>query len=107
MRFRLLHELAAKPRQHLVLLSATPHSGKDETFRNLLGLLVLRRFQEAGHRPIALAGGATGMVGDPSGRSEERNLLDEATLAANVAAIKAQLAARTAARQPGPSEQAA
>ena len=59
---------------------------------NLLGLLVLRRFQEAGHRPIALAGGATGMVGDPSGRSEERNLLDEATLAANVAAITAQIA---------------
>lgn len=59
---------------------------------NLLGLLVLRRFQEAGHRPVALAGGATGMVGDPSGRSEERNLLDEATLAANVAAIKAQIA---------------
>jgi tyrosyl-tRNA synthetase len=58
---------------------------------NLLGLLVLRRFQEAGHRPIALAGGATGMVGDPSGRSEERNLLDPATLAANVAAIKAQI----------------
>ncbi len=59
---------------------------------NLIGLLVLRRFQEAGHRPIALAGGATGMVGDPSGRSEERNLLDEATLAANVAAIKGQIA---------------
>lgn len=58
---------------------------------NLLGLLVLRRFQDAGHRPIALAGGATGMVGDPSGRSEERNLLDEATLEANVAAIKAQI----------------
>jgi len=58
---------------------------------NLIGLLVLRRFQEAGHRPIALAGGATGMVGDPGGRSEERNLLDEVTLAANVAAIKAQI----------------
>ncbi|NLD77224.1 MAG: tyrosine--tRNA ligase [Acidimicrobiales bacterium] len=58
---------------------------------NLLGLLVLRRFQEAGHRPVALAGGATGMVGDPSGRSEERNLLDDATLSANVAAIKAQI----------------
>jgi tyrosyl-tRNA synthetase len=58
---------------------------------NLLGLLVLRRFQDAGHRPIALAGGATGMVGDPSGRSEERNLLDEDTLAANVAAIKVQI----------------
>jgi tyrosyl-tRNA synthetase len=59
---------------------------------NLIGLLVLRRFQDAGHRPVALAGGATGMVGDPSGKSEERNLLDEATLAANVAAIKAQMA---------------
>ena len=59
---------------------------------NLIGLLVLRRFQDAGHRPVALAGGATGMVGDPSGRSEERNLLDDATLTANVAAIKAQMA---------------
>jgi tyrosyl-tRNA synthetase len=59
---------------------------------NLIGLLVLRRFQDAGHRPVALAGGATGMVGDPGGRSEERNLLDEATLDANVAAIKAQIA---------------
>ena len=59
---------------------------------NLIGLLVLRRFQDAGHRVVALAGGATGMVGDPSGRSEERNLLDEATLDANVAAIKAQIA---------------
>jgi len=58
---------------------------------NLIGLLVLRRFQEAGHRPLALAGGATGMVGDPSGRSQERNLLDEATLNANVAAIKGQI----------------
>ncbi|MBN2621798.1 MAG: tyrosine--tRNA ligase [Acidimicrobiales bacterium] len=59
---------------------------------NLIGLLVLRRFQDAGHRPVALAGGATGMVGDPGGRSEERNLLDDATLSANVAAIKAQMA---------------
>ncbi|MBA2496620.1 MAG: tyrosine--tRNA ligase, partial [Acidimicrobiia bacterium] len=58
---------------------------------NLIGLLVLRRFQDAGHRPIALAGGATGMVGDPSGRSDERNLLDVATLAANVAAISVQI----------------
>jgi tyrosyl-tRNA synthetase len=59
---------------------------------NLIGLLVLRRFQDAGHRVVALAGGATGMVGDPSGRSEERNLLDDRTLSANVAAIKAQIA---------------
>ena len=58
---------------------------------NLIGLLVLRRFADAGHRPVALVGGATGMVGDPGGRSEERNLLDEATLAANVAGIRAQV----------------
>ena len=58
---------------------------------NLIGLLLLRRFQDAGHRPIALAGGATGMVGDPSGRSEERNLLDDDVLSANVASIKAQM----------------
>jgi tyrosyl-tRNA synthetase len=60
---------------------------------NLIGLVVLKRFQDAGHRPIALAGGATGMIGDPSGRSSERNLLDDDTLSANVAAIKAQIGA--------------
>ncbi len=58
---------------------------------NLIGLLILRRFQDAGHRPVALVGGATGMIGDPGGRSEERNLLDAETLAANVAAITAQV----------------
>ena len=47
---------------------------------NLLGQVMLRRFQLAGHRPVVLAGGATGMVGDPGGRSEERNLLDRETL---------------------------
>ncbi|MET0914166.1 MAG: tyrosine--tRNA ligase, partial [Acidimicrobiales bacterium] len=59
---------------------------------NLVPLLVLRRFQDFGHRPIVLAGGATGMVGDPGGRSDERNLLDPETLRANTAAIKVQLA---------------
>ena len=54
---------------------------------NLIGLLILRRFQEAGHRVLPLAGGATGMVGDPSGRSDERNLLDDDALAANLAGI--------------------
>jgi tyrosyl-tRNA synthetase len=58
---------------------------------NFIGVLMLRRFQDAGHRPIVLVGGATGMVGDPGGRSEERNLLDEETLAANVAGIRGQL----------------
>ncbi len=58
---------------------------------NLVPLLLLRRFQDFGHRPIALAGGATGMVGDPSGRSDERNLLDSDVLDHNLAAIKLQL----------------
>jgi tyrosyl-tRNA synthetase len=58
---------------------------------HLLGQIMLRRFQLAGHRPFVLAGGATGMVGDPGGRSEERNLLDRDTLAHNVARIKGQL----------------
>ncbi|HVU23361.1 MAG TPA: tyrosine--tRNA ligase [Opitutus sp.] len=58
---------------------------------HLMGQLTLRRFQLAGHHPIALAGGATGMVGDPSGKSAERNLLTREQLAHNVAAIKAQL----------------
>ncbi|MDP6481513.1 MAG: tyrosine--tRNA ligase [Acidimicrobiales bacterium] len=60
---------------------------------HLVPLLLLRRFQDGGHRPIALAGGATGMVGDPSGRSEERNLLGAAELSANVEAMASQLRA--------------
>jgi tyrosyl-tRNA synthetase len=59
---------------------------------HLVGQLTLRRFQLAGHFPIALAGGATGMVGDPSGKSAERNLLTREQLAHNVASIKSQLA---------------
>ena len=58
---------------------------------HLVGVLTLRRFQDAGHRPLALVGGATGMIGDPSGRSDERNLLDAPTLRSNVTAIEAQL----------------
>jgi tyrosyl-tRNA synthetase len=58
---------------------------------NLVGLLVLRRFADAGHNAIALAGGATGMIGDPGGRSKERNLLDEATLASNNERIARQI----------------
>jgi tyrosyl-tRNA synthetase len=60
---------------------------------NLVPLLLLRRFQLAGHLPIALAGGATGMIGDPGGRSEERNLLDSDTLDRNTRAITKQLEA--------------
>jgi tyrosyl-tRNA synthetase len=58
---------------------------------SLIGQLTLRRFQLAGHSPITLAGGATGMIGDPSGKSAERNLLSRERLDANVASIKAQL----------------
>jgi tyrosyl-tRNA synthetase len=58
---------------------------------NLVPTILLKRLQLAGHRPIIVVGGATGMVGDPSGKSEERNLLDDATLANNVAGIRSQL----------------
>jgi len=59
---------------------------------HLVGQLTLRRFQLAGHRPIALAGGATGMIGDPSGKSAERNLLSRERLDQNLVSIKGQLA---------------
>jgi len=58
---------------------------------SLVPILLLVHLQKAGHKPIALVGGATGMVGDPSGKSEERNLLNEETLAKNLAGIKSQL----------------
>jgi tyrosyl-tRNA synthetase len=58
---------------------------------NLIGLLVLRRFADAGHNAVALAGGATGMIGDPGGRSKERNLLDAESLARNTKRIAGQL----------------
>jgi tyrosyl-tRNA synthetase len=60
---------------------------------SLVPILLLMHLQKAGHRPVVLVGGATGMIGDPSMKSEERNLLDEATLAHNVASIQRQLAA--------------
>ncbi len=59
---------------------------------NLVPTILLKRFQLAGHRPIVVVGGATGMIGDPSGKSDERNLLDDTTLATNLAGIRAQLA---------------
>lgn len=58
---------------------------------SLVPILLLVHFQKAGHKPIALVGGATGMVGDPSGKSEERNLLSEEVLQKNVAGVRAQL----------------
>ena len=59
---------------------------------HLVSVMILKHFQNCGHKPFALVGGATGMIGDPSMKSAERNLLDEATLNHNVAALKAQLA---------------
>ena len=70
---------------------------------HLVGQLFMRRFQMAGHRPFPLAGGATGMIGDPGGRSEERNLLDDDTLRHNVECIKAQLS-RLLDFEPGPTQ---
>ena len=58
---------------------------------HLCGVMMLRHLQRAGHKPLALVGGATGMIGDPSGKSQERNLLNEETLRHNVACIKEQL----------------
>ncbi len=59
---------------------------------HLVSVMILKHFQRCGHRPIALIGGATGMIGDPSGKSQERNLLNEETLRHNQEAIKKQLA---------------
>lgn len=74
----------------------TAYAGYDPTSSslhvgNLVPTIMLKRLQLAGHRPLIVVGGATGMIGDPSGKSEERNLLDDSTLQFNVAAIRAQL----------------
>ncbi len=58
---------------------------------SLIPIMILKHMQKAGHKPIALVGGATGMVGDPSGKSDERNLLDEATLNKNIEGVKSVL----------------
>lgn len=76
--------------------SRTVYAGFDPTadslhVGSLLPLMMLRRFQKAGHKPIAIVGGATGMIGDPSGKSAERNLLSAEALAANVAGIEQQM----------------
>lgn len=74
----------------------TVYAGYDPTspslhIGNLIPTILLRRFQCAGHRPIVLVGGSTGMIGDPSGKSQERNLMDADTLAVNLAGIRNQL----------------
>jgi tyrosyl-tRNA synthetase len=92
----LLHDLMPGTEEQLMKEVTSGYIGFDPTSDSLhIGSLVqitlLRHFQLCGHKPIALVGGATGMVGDPSGKSQERNLLDEAQLRHNVNCVKKQL----------------
>src|SRR3990170_827979 len=80
--------LEAKPR---VVYAGFDPTADSLHVGSLLPLLLLRRFQRAGHKPIAVVGGATGMIGDPSGKSQERNLLSKESLDANVAGLRAQM----------------
>ena len=77
--------------QKLTVYAGFDPSSSSLQIGNLVGILALMRFQQAGHRPIALIGGATGMIGDPSGKDTERNLLGPEGVAANVAKIRRQL----------------
>jgi len=93
----LIHDTIPETEEYLNEHKTVGYIGFDPTADSLhigsmVQILVLKHFQNAGHTPIALVGGATGMVGDPSGKSAERNLLDEETLNRNVAGVKAQLA---------------
>lgn len=92
----MVHDYMPGLEEHLNEAMRTAYVGFDPTadslhIGNLVSILMLRHFQLAGHKPIALVGGATGMIGDPSGKSKERNLLDEETLRHNQEAIKKQL----------------
>ncbi len=92
----MLHDAMPGTEEHLLTGMQTAYVGIDPTadslhIGHLVSVMMLRHFQLAGHRPLALVGGATGMIGDPSGKSAERNLLDEPTLRHNEDAIKKQL----------------
>lgn len=92
----MLHDIMPGTEEQLQKEMTTAYVGIDPTadslhIGHLCGVMMLRHFQRCGHKPIALLGGATGMIGDPSGKSAERNLLDEETLNHNVACIKKQL----------------
>jgi tyrosyl-tRNA synthetase len=92
----LLHDIMPDTEAHLLEHATAGYIGFDPTadslhIGSLVQILILKHFQNAGHKPIALVGGATGMVGDPSGKSAERNLLDEASLQKNIEGVKAQL----------------
>jgi len=93
----MLHDIMPETEDYLLKNKTTGYIGFDPTadslhIGSLVPIIILMHFQKAGHNPIALVGGATGMVGDPSGKSDERNLLDEETLNKNVAGVKSQLA---------------
>ena len=93
----MIHTMMPGVKEQLEKEMTTAYLGIDPTadslhIGHLVGVMILKHFQMCGHRPIALVGGATGMIGDPSGKSQERNLLDEATLRHNQEAIKRQLA---------------
>ncbi len=92
----MLHDVMPGTEEHLLENMRSAYVGIDPTadslhIGHLVGVMMLRHFQLAGHKPYALIGGATGMIGDPSGKSTERNLLDEPTLRHNQQALKEQL----------------
>ncbi len=93
----LIHDIMPGTEELLGKEQVTAYVGIDPTadslhIGHLVGVMMLKRLQHAGHRPIALVGGATGMIGDPSGKSQERNLLDEPTLRKNQEGLKKQIA---------------
>jgi len=92
----LIHDMIPGTEEQLAKESTAAYIGFDPTgeslhIGSLVQIILLMHFQKSGHTPIALVGGATGMIGDPSGKSAERNLLDEATLQKNLNGIKGQL----------------
>ena len=92
----MLHDVMPGTEEHLMEQMRVAYVGIDPTadslhIGHLVGVMLLKHFQLSGHKPLALVGGATGMIGDPSGKSNERNLLDEPTLRHNQEAIKGQL----------------
>ena len=92
----MVHQLMPGTEELLAREQVTAYVGFDPTadslhIGHLCSIMILRHFQRAGHKPLALVGGATGMIGDPSGKSAERNLLTEEVLRHNEACIKAQL----------------
>ena len=93
----MIHTIMPGAKEQLEKELTTAYLGIDPTadslhIGHLVGVMILKHFQLCGHRPLALIGGATGMIGDPSGKSQERNLLDEQTLRHNQEAIRRQLA---------------